>query len=369
MAITKMHSFDYTHSFPDMGITAAQGGTSGNTNVTSSNPRTGPGCVQLGSVAYYGPGNISVPVGVNATTAWVQGAFKGNGVNPADTTLVRAREDLNGATHVYLEIDGSTHGLNVRRGWPAGTLLATSVNENLYTTAGIWYFFEFYVYLHDTAGRVVVKWNGATEIDYTGDTNNGGSYINHFYFELPDTGGACWYDDMIVGDGSGTMNTVPPGDARVEYLAPNGVGVKTEFAPSAGSNWSNVDETGTPIDTDYNHSSNVGAMDLFTMADLSGTGVIHAVQPVIRARKDDAGLRSVKPVFYKALGAGDTPRIYAGTAQSVGDSFSYAGQIIETSPDTGVAWGADEIQALQFGYAVAGSAAFGVDAWIREYTP
>lgn len=230
-----------------------------------------------------------------------------------------------------------------------------------------WYFFELYIELHDTTGRVIAKWNGTPQIDFTGDTNNGGSYISYFAFSV--MSGVSSYDDFIVGDGSGTVNTLPTGDSRVEYLVPNGVGAKTQFTPSAGVNWGNVDETGIPVDTDYNASAVTGAVDLFPVSDLSGNGLIHAVQPVLRVRKDDAGYRMIRPAFYKPLGAGDTPRLYGGTPQTVGDNFAYNRQILEFSPDTGVAWTTDELAGMNFGYGVAGGGWIGVDAWIGEYTP
>ena len=106
-----------------------------------------------------------------------------------------------------------------------------------------------------------------------------------------------------------------------------------------------------------------GAMDLFTMADLAGSGLVRGVQAISRAKKDDAGFRKASPVFYKASGLGGTARFYKGSQVPVLDSFSNLPlQMFNTSPDTGVAWTVDEVNALQCGYAVGDAGMFTLDA-------
>jgi hypothetical protein len=104
-------------------------------------------------------------------------------------------------------------------------------------------------------------------------------------------------------------------------------------------------------------------MDLFTMSDLAGNGLIRGVQTISRVKKDDAGFRKAEPVFHKASGLGETTRWYQGRVEPVGDTFGYfALQVFETSPDTGVAWTVDEVNALQYGYAVGDAGMFTLDA-------
>jgi hypothetical protein len=130
-----------------------------------------------------------------------------------------------------------------------------------------------------------------------------------------------------------------------------------------------VDELTNP-DAEYNSSDVVGATDLFAMPNI-GNGLVHGVQSVLRYKKDDAGFRTVQPVFYRADvdDGGDpppstTPRWYGGTKVPVFDTFVGSTQMLATSPLSGLAWTKDEINALQFGYAVGDAAMFTIDATV-----
>jgi len=225
-------------------------------------------------------------------------------------------------------------------------------------------YIETKVKIDPSVGTVELRSNGATILSLTGK-NTGSGTISGFAFSASYNDSSSqdiYYDDMYVTD------ETPPnagflGDIRVEYLVPTGAGVKTQFTPSTGSNWQTVDEITTPSDTDYNSASTLGAMDLFGMQNLAGNGLVYGVQTDIRTKKDDAGHRRVKPVFYKASGSGETSRFYAGSQSPVLDTFINSPiQIYNTSPDTGVAWTVDEVNALQYGYAVGEAGMFTIDA-------
>ena len=217
-------------------------------------------------------------------------------------------------------------------------------------------------------GSFTLRINGIVSCSGSGiDTRNGGSgAVDGIAFFAPtmDGGGSIWFDDVYISTGA-----TPLGDLRVQYLAPSGAGVRTNFTPLSGSNWSNVDESlGTPNDADYNSSNVVGATDLFAMPDI-GNGVVHGVQTVLRYRKDDAGFRTVQPALYRAdvddgglPPPSTTPRWYRGTKMPVYDTFAGSTQMLATSPLSGLSWTKDEINALQFGYAVGDAAMFTIDA-------
>jgi hypothetical protein len=368
MAILNMYSFDNVSSATDLAGWWSSGGAAVNTTTK----RTGPQSMYIGfQGAAQGPGSLAFKH-TASNTRWLQTALAVRTVNINPGTpigvdyLSYAHRGIggffegNGLTtpHIFVGFNLTTLQLEAWR-YP-DTLLAQSIQGNLLTDLGF-VFATIYVVIDDTVGRVVVTLNGVTHIDFTGDTRNGGTGVIDVV-SVSNVDGGAYYDDLILGDGSGSMNTTPPGDSRVEYIVPNGDGAVTGFTPSTGSNWQTVDETGGPNDGDYNTGQEMGLTDLFAMTDLSGTGIIHGIQTTIRARKDDAGLKTVVPLLYKAVDSGGTARRYEGPEIYLGDSFVTTQTLYEHSPDTGVAWTADEINALQMGYRVGGSKQFSLDA-------
>jgi hypothetical protein len=262
-----------------------------------------------------------------------------------------------GSAHILIKAEiGNPPLFSVYRG--DGTKLSSGT---IVFPTDVWSYMEIRYSISDTVGSYELRINGTASTSGSGvDTRNGGSGVmNSIAFYHNDISGdfASTIDDLYV-----TNDTVFFGDTRVEYLAPTGPGIKTQLAPSAGSNWQTVDES-VPSDTDYNSSSTPGAMDLFGMRNLAGNGLIYGVQSILRCKKDDAGFRSVKPAFFKAGGIGSTDRYYTGNKSFVGDGFfSVPAQIYDTSPDTGTAWTVDEVNALQYGYAVGDAGMFTLDA-------
>jgi len=267
---------------------------------------------------------------------------------------------MKSATTWQIQLLGNGSGqikLNTESGTTTGT--ASIV-------AGAWNYIEVKVTTFSTTlGAVTVRVNGVNDIAVTGVNTNRAATgtVSKVCFDGDYYGNTIFVvDDLYVCNTSGTANNDFMGDIRIEYLVPTAAGVRTQFAASSGSNWQAVDEIGAS-DTDYNSSNVPGAMDLFTMSDLAGNGLIRGVQTISRAKKDDAGYRKAVPVFRKASGLGETARWYPGSKVPVGDAFSLLRmQVFETSPDTGAAWTVDEVNALQYGYAVGDAGMFTIDA-------
>jgi hypothetical protein len=218
---------------------------------------------------------------------------------------------------------------------------------------GTWYYIEIKVVIHDTAGSVELRINGATVASASGvDTRNGGTgVVNGFQFGAGHGGSSqrtnANFCDLYVCDGSGAINNSFLGDCKVECLFPNGAGAETQWTPSAGSNYQNVDETPPNDDTDYNKSNTVDQVDTYAMTDLaSTTGLIYGVQYLDYVRKDNAGSRHIAPVA--RIGGTD----YAGADASLGDSYVYTREIHELSPATAAAFTISEVNAMEFGLKV-----------------
>jgi hypothetical protein len=243
----------------------------------------------------------------------------------------------------------------------AGSVLATSTATALNSA---WNYIEYKVYFN-ASGTAEIRLNGISIVAYSGSTVGYGAAPNTMSIHAQytsDTNTKIAFDDVYLCDGSGGICDNYLGDTRVEYLVLTGAGVKTQFTPSTGSNWQNVDES-PASDSDYNSASTLGAMDLFGMTNLAGNGLIYGIQTNLRGKKDDAGFLRMKPAFYKASGSGDTNRFYTGSQFPVVDTISTMPiQMFGTSPDTGVAWTVDEVNALQYGYAVGDAGMFTLDA-------
>ena len=124
------------------------------------------------------------------------------------------------------------------------------------------------------------------------------------------------------------------------------MGANSQFTPSTGSNYQNVDEMPPNNDTDYNKALSAGLLDTFPMTDftLPADHVIRAVIPVTVVRKTDAALDSkVK------LHAYDGSTYQKSSAIAV--TTSYGEYFVRfTLQNDGSSWNQDDLNSYQFGY-------------------
>lgn len=128
------------------------------------------------------------------------------------------------------------------------------------------YLVEVYVKIANTGGRVVVKVDGVTDIDFTGDTQPGAdttidavrlgtSYSTSY------TAYACY--DNFVCDSEDWI-----GRTNIVGLVPIEAGNSAEWVSSSGQNYDCVDEV-PPSDDNYIRASAVDKIDTYTFEDLS----------------------------------------------------------------------------------------------------
>lgn len=230
----------------------------------------------------------------------------------SNTTEAGLRMDATGAIKAYV----------------GGGLVATGTKL---LNTGDWNHVEFQHYSHGASGTIKVKINGALDIDYTGDTlvNANPSTV---YLYAPNNSQND-YDDFFILDDNGAVNNDFIGDHKIEAVLPGGAGNYSQWTPSAGSNYQNVDDNPPDEDSTYNSAPSSGLKDSYAMGDLTTlTGSISAVQVISRTRKDDAG--PVELRNFVRQGGSD----YAQTNVAQGDSYSVLSDILETDPDTGIAW-------------------------------
>jgi hypothetical protein len=258
---------------------------------------------------------------------------------------------LDGATTqatVSLEADGS---ITVYRGTrTAGTQVAATAAGVV--AAGLWGFLEVDLTVDPSAGAVQMWYEGTSVASATGLNTraSGTSQVGSFRLAADEAYGAAIlrWDDFYLLDTTGPAPWNDRlGDIRCQTLFPTAAGDLTQFTPDSGSNYARVGSYDS--DSSYVASSNVGDTDLYNVTDLpsgfSGTvfGVLHST----RARKDDAGVRTLAQV--QKSGSTTT----AETAVVLFSSYTgyYTTHVV--NPATGSQYTAAEVNALQIGVKVA----------------
>lgn len=273
-------------------------------------------------------------------------------LDTASTTtaqIIQVFGDTGATAHTGLLINSSTKLISLFRGTTA-TILATGTTV---LNVGAWYFIEWQVTVADSGGLGVVKINGATDINFSGDTKNAGTSTNIDAVSLFSTASsqpAIRLDDLYVlnglDDGVGPANNTFLGQRRVQTLNPNAAGNDTGLTPTgSANNYANVSDQNAAT---YNASSVSGTRDTYALPDVvAGTGAIDGIQTVIQAVNSDAGAGSIKPV----VRSGGTNYYDPTITLSASAMFSVA--VREVDPATSAQWTASGVNALQIGAEVA----------------
>ena len=182
------------------------------------------------------------------------------------------------------------------------------------------------------AGTISVSLDGNPKLTAVSGDFAGSSATGDLYHLCVDYGkGATSYDDIIMGDGAGSVNNGLPNEVRIETLIPTSDDSLTGFTSTT---YDKVDDFDLS-DDDTTYSTAGTAADQYTLAHGSvgfTPDDIMACQLITKARKDDAGEIVLRP------------RIDSGGTYYNADDFylaiDYTTQafIWETDPDTAVAW-------------------------------
>ena len=302
-----------THGSCD--ITAAKEGMSGNSCMRLYNSGSWALCDFPAASSYYFAGKVQHENSLYPNKIYFQ--------NSGDEQV-----------HIVFKED---YPLEVKRG---NTSLATGIKTipPLQT-----HLIEIYVFISDSSGRVIVKVNGITDIDFTGDTQNisGNNLINQIRFYVGNYYKTYW-DDIIIDD----SNWI--GETRIMGLSPTGAGATTQWTPSTGSNWQNVDEKPAD-DADYNSVNEVDKIDTFTIEDMSSiNGIVNnikCIQVQARASKDGTPTPQNLNLVVRIGGSN-----YFSADKEVPTDFETLYNIWEKNPNSGVDWTESGINAMEIGY-------------------
>lgn len=304
----------------------------GSVSRSTSFKRTGTGAADVGA------GSLGKTFASHPVTIIVSHAHYLTALNVTILELM----DTSSNRHISVTVD--TDGtLRVRRGTGSGTILGSSSAGLIPTNA--WFHLELKVLINDTTGTVEARFNGVTKVGplTSQDTANSANiYVERVLFSNG------YVDDVVIRDTSGATNNDFGGDEKIETIFPNAAGDSTDFTPSTGSNWQNVDDATPDDDTTYNESSTVAHDDLYNLGALATTsGSIKAVMVMARMRKTDAGTRTAAIV--SKSGATTTTE----DTQALGESYvTYRSDVLELNPDDAAAWAIADVNALQAGVVV-----------------
>lgn len=259
----------------------------------------------------------------------------------------------------YLWIGGASGQVGLYRS-VTDTLVVAAPGAPI--SMGAWNYLEcFCGSLNATTGRVIVRVNGATVIDFTGNTLGGGTsndtpgplqYISVYVTSLAGQLNTNPVDDLYICDDTGPApyNTFL-GDVKVETLIPNNNGTFSQLLGSDGNsvdNYQLVDEQ-PPSGTDYVGSATVGQRDTYQFTDLVATsGSVLAVQTMASALKSDAGTGNMKTISRLASG---TERLSGSIA--LPSTLGWVSGGVQTTDPSSAAWTIANVNGSEFGVEVA----------------
>lgn len=231
-------------------------------------------------------GTLTMNLGSNYAQGMICGRFQINAGTIPSRTLLAV---LDGATEqCSLRTDGSSRLIVTQGGTQKGS--TGPVLSNAVT-----YFFEFQFIIHNSTGTFDLHINGASvatsggNVDLTGTANN---YWNGLSFPIPN-GINVWIDDIIWFDTSTGTDFIGPG--TIYTSLPSAAGNHTDWTPSGGTNFGNVQEPYEDGDLSFNMSATANQIDSFVMQSLPiAAGTIVAIQQKIVVRQDAGAQRTVR---------------------------------------------------------------------------
>lgn len=341
--------------------TALSGGAAGQCNFSASYSRWPIAPIGKGMRIQGGgnSGGSSAYVGLifDAQQTWVMGAAV-RLTSPATSGAPGSSDSrifsLKSSGGLVFELHGSGNALYVARNGTqvgsTGTTLSTSQ----------FYFIEFKVTVHPTAGSYEVRVNGTTYLSGSAvnTSGQGGTTADSIEWGAQGSGGGgvfwsfeYWWDDMYIADGTGSGTTIRDfvGECRPYELLPNANGTFSDWAQTGGtggSPFTAVNEVPQNGDTSYLASGTINARTTLRYPSVPA-GTVKAVILAPWIRKDDANSHSVGARVYRG-------GIESTSSQVARPSASYTMQeiVMETDPQDGSAWSVSKVNAAEIGLAL-----------------
>jgi hypothetical protein len=316
--------------------------TGGSVTISAGNGRVG-ACLRR-------TGGQAETITIDAQATWFVGqAFKFSALPGSGTRSVIVDFADTGTSHVTFCLN-SAGNIEARRGGVNGTLLGTGTFG---LGTGVWYYIEAKVTINDSTGVAVLKINGVTDLNLSGQDTRFGTNATANQITIGGQFGAppgnYDSDDLYICDATGSVNNDFLGDVRVEALLPSGNGNSSQLVGSDADSTDNyllVDEAAPNGDTDYVESSTPGDKDTYAYGNLAVTaGTVYGIHLLPYAKKTDAGSRSIVSVSRLSATEEDGP------VKSLSGSYQFLPDIRETKPGGG-AWSVSDVNSAEFGVKV-----------------
>lgn len=217
------------------------------------------------------------------------------------------------------------------------TLIATGSATIAVNTT---YLIEIRIKIADAGGRAVLKVDGVTDIDFTGDTKPGAdTQFNKAKLGYGSVAYAyAYYDNFIMDDANWIGNT------KIQAIKPSGAGNSTGWTPSAGANWDCVEEI-PKNDADYVHINSNDVTDTYAAANMAGSiGTVKCVQVQSRAKYDGSPVPTNLKLVVRSGGAD-----YLSGDKAVPASEKSLWHLWETNPADSLAWEEADVNAMEIG--------------------
>ena len=220
--------------------------------------------------------------------------------------------------------------------------LATSPNGFLLNATKL---IEVYFKLDNSVGRWIVKVDGVTEIDFTGDTNPSGTINNFDQIRLGngrqnafENAGYSYWDDFIVDDANWVHSGARP--SQVGVILPDGAGNYAQFT----GDYTKIDNVPENL-VEFLKTNTADHRSSFSMSGIANMESVNCIQASVRAAAaGDPAPKKIRP--FLRIGGAD---------YEAGDTYGWWGRpksgkkLWEINPATGLPFTPEEIDALEIG--------------------
>lgn len=348
MALRYFDGFDHYSTLSDRGwSTTGSGGGGGSPSINTGGGRFGGG-------AQLSASNTEAEIfrTIDDQSTWIIGwALKIAAAGDSGAIPIFQLTANDGTVQLRLYVYTQLGLFAIYRG--PGTTWLAQTNYNVFPI-NQWVYLEFKGTIANSGGLAELRMNEVVVATYSGDTQQSGSVASareiRFLGDRTQTG-ITTIDDVYMCDGTGGSYDDYLGDCRVQTVYPNGNGNSSVLVGSDGNSTDNyllVDEASTPNDaTDYVESSTPGDEDTYAYGNLSAaSGSVHGIQIIPRARKTDAGTRSIVTVARHSGTEEDS------AAMTLNTTWGYVGRDLRQTKPGGGAWSISDINAAEFGVKV-----------------